>query len=340
MIPMHPAEAHVVTPRRLAVVLALGAAAVVLCLLLCPLFGPSHLSLRRAFAGQWPDNRMFFDVRVPRVLLALLCGGALSIAGCLFQSLLRDPLATPYTLGVSGGASLGAVVAICFGLHTVAGLPGLWAASMAGAAITLLIVLGVASEGRRMSSFTLLLGGVMVNGIVTSLIMLLHNLASLRESFAIVHWLMGNIDPPERGTLVALAIAVVPLSVVLCLAARRWNLMSVGEEWAAARGVSPSRLLLAGYIAGSFLTAAVTAVTGPIGFVGLVVPHALRLKLGSDHRLLMPASFLFGAAFLAICDTVARSVFSVELPVSVLTALVGGPSFIALLRSRRRSLWL
>src|SRR5271157_3218114 len=337
---MHPAEAHPVTPRRLALVLALGLCAVLLCALLCPLVGPSHVSLSRAFAGEWPDSRVFFGVRLPRLLLSLLCGGALSIAGCLFQSLLRDPLATPYTLGVSGGASLGAVVAICFGLQTVAGLPGLWAASMAGAAVTLIIVLAVASEGRRLSSFTLLLGGVMVNGIVTSLIMLLHNLASLRESFAIVHWLMGNIDPPELSTLVYLAIAVVPLSLALCLAARRWNLMAVGEEWAAARGVSPARLLLAGYIAGSFLTAAVTAVTGPIGFVGLVVPHALRLKLGSDHRLLMPASFLFGAAFLAVCDTAARSLFAVELPVSVLTALVGGPCFIALLRSRRRSLWL
>ena len=135
---MNPAEAHVVTPRRLAIILALGLGAVLLCIFLCPLFGPTHLSLRRAFTGLWPDERMFFGVRLPRVLLSLLCGGALSIAGCLFQSLLRDPLATPYTLGVSGGASLGAVVAICFGLHTVAGLPGLWAASMAGAAVTLL----------------------------------------------------------------------------------------------------------------------------------------------------------------------------------------------------------
>jgi iron complex transport system permease protein len=337
---MTPTEARVVTPRRLTIVLLSGLAAVLLCVLICPLIGPSTLSLRRAFTGQWPDNQMFFGVRLPRVLLALLCGGALSIAGCLFQSLLRDALATPYTLGVSSGASLGAVIAICFGFHTVAGLPGIWGAAMLGAAVTLLIVLAVASEGSRMSSFTLLLGGVMINGVVTSLIMLLHNLASVRESFAIVHWLMGNIDPPEPSTLVALAVAVLPTSVGICLMARRWNLMAVGEEWAATRGVSPARLLLIGYIAGSFLSAAVTAVTGPIGFVGLVVPHALRLKLGSDHRLLMPASFLFGAAFLAVCDTVARTIFSVELPVSVLTALVGGPSFIALLRSRRRSLWL
>lgn len=337
---LSPAEAHVVTPRRLAIVLIAGFAAVLACVVICPLIGPSTLSLRRAFTGQWPDNQMFFGVRLPRVLLSLLCGGALSIAGCLFQSLLRDNLATPYTLGVSSGASLGAVVAICFGLNTVAGLPGIWGAALLGAAITLLIVLAVASEGSRMSSFTLLLGGVMINGVVTSLIMLLHNLASVRESFAIVHWLMGNIDPPEPRTLVALAIAVLPTSVGLCLMARRWNLMAVGEEWAATRGVSPARLLLIGYIAGSFLAAAVTAVTGPIGFVGLVVPHALRLKLGSDHRLLMPASFLFGAAFLAVCDTVARTILSVELPVSVLTSLVGGPSFIVLLRSRRRTLWM
>ena len=333
-------EARDLTPRRLAGVLLLGLAAVVLCALLCPLIGPSHVSLARAFAGEWPDSQVFFGVRLPRVLLALLCGGALSIAGCLFQSLLRDALATPYTLGVSSGASLGAVAAICFGLQNAAGLPGVWAASLAGAGLTLLIVLAVASEGYRLSSFTLLLAGVMINGVVTSLIMLLHNLASLRDSFAIVHWLMGNIDPPVPSTLVALALTIIPVSVALCLGARRWNLMAVGEDWAAARGVSPGRLLLGGYLAGSFLTAAVTAVTGPIGFVGLVVPHALRLKFGSDHRLLMPASFLFGAAFLAICDTVARSIFSVELPVSVLTALIGGPSFILLLRSRRRGRWL
>ena len=203
---MTPTEAHVVTPRRLAVVLTAGLAAVLLCIVVCPLIGPSTLSLQRAFTGQWPDNQMFFGVRLPRVLLALLCGGALSIAGCLFQSLLRDALATPYTLGVSSGASLGAVIAICFGLQTVAGMPGLWGAALLGAAITLVIVLAVSSEGSRMSSFTLLLGGVMINGVVTSLIMLLHNLASVRQSFAIVHWLMGNIDPPEPSTLVALAV--------------------------------------------------------------------------------------------------------------------------------------
>lgn len=320
----------------------LGAAAVITAAvaLLTPLAGPASISLPRAFAGVWPDAQMFFGVRWPRTLLALLCGGALGIAGALFQSLLRDPLATPYTLGVSSGASLGAVVAICLGLHSVAGLPGLWTAALAGAGAVLAIVLMVAAEGRRMSSFTLLLAGVTVNSIVTSLIMLLHNLASVGQSFAIVHWLMGNIDPVDAGTLGWLAAIILPLSLGLCVLARQWNLMAVGEEWAASRGASPQALLVGGYIAGSVLTAAVTAVTGPIGFVGLVVPHALRIRFGGDHRLLMPLSFLGGASFLAICDTLARSVLAVEIPVSVVTALAGGPCFIALLRSRRRSLWL
>jgi iron complex transport system permease protein len=283
---------------------------------------------------------MFFQVRLPRVLMALLAGGAFSIAGVLFQALLRDPLATPYTLGVSSGASLGAVAAICLGLQTAAGLPALWIAALAGASVSLFLVLGVARERKRLSSFTLLLAGVTLNSVVTSLIMLLHNLASVGQSFAIVHWLMGSIDPVDYPTLSVVAAVILSISLYLCAQGRQWNLMLVGEEWAQARGVSPHRLLWTGYVAGSLLTAVVTAITGPIGFVGLVVPHALRLKLGSDHRLLMPASFLTGAAFLIICDTAARSLLAIEIPVSVITALVGGPFFIALLRSRRRSLWM
>ena len=213
-------------------------------------------------------------------------------------------------------------------------------AALIGAGAILLIVLAVSAEGRRISSFTLLLAGVTINSVVMSVIMLLHNLASVGQSFAIVHWLMGNIDPVDAGTLGWLAAVILPVSAGICLMARQWNLMAVGEEWAATRGASPHRLLLIGYVAGSLLTAVVTAVTGPIGFVGLVVPHALRLRLGGDHRLLMPASFLLGASFLAICDTLARTVLTMEIPVSVVTALVGGPFFIALLRSRRRSLWL
>jgi iron complex transport system permease protein len=329
-----------VTAGRAFRVLVFSVAVMAAAAVLTPLAGPASVDLAKAFKGVWPDAQVYFDVRWPRTLLALLTGGGLAIAGVLFQAVLRDPLATPYTLGISSGASLGAVVAIVTGFHTFGGLPALWVAAFAGSAATLALVLGVAAEGKRVSSFTLLLSGITINGIVMSVIMLLHNLASVQQSFAIVHWLMGNIDPVGKPTLAALAAIVLPVSFWLCLRARHWNLIAVGEEWAAARGASPRRLLLEGYIAGSALTAALTAITGPIGFVGLVVPHALRLKLGGDHRLLMPASFFIGAAFLVLCDTVARSVMPVELPVSVITALAGGPFFIMLLRSRRKSLWL
>lgn len=328
------------TPARVIRVLLLAAAVLVAAMLFAPLVGSSTISLAKAWSGVWPDSEVFFSIRWPRVLLAALAGGALSIAGVLFQALLRDALATPFTLGVSSGASLGAVVAICLGWRTFGGMPAIWISAFVGAAAVLAIVMTIAAEGRRMSSFTLLLAGVTINSIVMSIIMLLHNMASVGQSFAIVHWLMGGIDPLDYPTLAAIAAIVLPVAVALCFSARHWNLMAVGEEWAAARGASPNRLLLWGYLAGSLLTAAVTAVTGPIGFVGLVVPHALRLRLGGDHRLLMPASFLMGAAFLVLCDTVARALLDVEIPVSIVTALIGGPFFIALLRSKRKSLWL
>jgi iron complex transport system permease protein len=335
-----PAPKQAGLARRLAITLAVTGALLAAVMLLAPLVGPTRISLSGALAGEWPDAQVFFGVRWPRTILAALAGGALALSGALFQALLRDALATPYTLGVSSGASLGAVLAISFRWGSVAGVPMVWIAAMVGAMLTLALVAGVAAEGRRMSSFTLLLAGVTINSIVMSVIMVLHNLASVGQSFAIVHWLMGGIEPLPAPALAALAAVVLPVSAAVCWKARQWNLLAVGEEWATARGVSPRRLLLMGYLAGSLLTATVTSVTGPIGFVGLLVPHALRLKTGADHRLLLPASFLAGAAFLVLCDTAARTVMSVEIPVSVVTALVGGPFFIALLRSRRKSLWL
>lgn len=328
------------TPARTVRVLLVSLVILAIVAIAAPLVGSSSMSLSRAWAGLSPDAEIFFGLRWPRVLLAALAGGALSLAGVLFQALLRDALATPFTLGVSSGASLGAVIAISFGWRTLAGMPVIWLAAFVGAALVLALVMMIAAEGRRMSSFTLLLSGVTINSIVMSIIMLLHNMANVGQSFAIVHWLMGGIEPMETTTILAIAAVVIPVALGICVFGRQWNLMAAGEEWAAARGASPARLMLWGYLAGSLLTATVTAVTGPIGFVGLVVPHALRLRLGGDHRLLMPASFLFGAAFLIVCDTVARTLLDVEIPVSVVTALIGGPFFIALLRSRRKSLWM
>ncbi len=327
--------------RRFWVALALAGAVAAAAVVIAPLVGSARIDYLRALAGLSPDREILFYVRLPRVLLAALAGGALGVAGVLFQALLRDALATPYTLGISSGASLGAVLALCLGWRHVAGLPAVWVCAFAGAALVLLVVVAVATEGRRMSSFTLLLAGVTINSICLALILFLQNMATFSQSFAIVHWLMGGIDPLEYSTLGWLAAAVLAPLAYVFLRARDWNLLAVGEEWAAARGVSVGRLMLAGYVAGSLVTGSVTSLTGPIGFVGLIVPHALRLRLGADHRLLIPCSFLLGAAFLVACDTVARTALApAEIPVGVVTAMLGGPFFIWLLRSRRRSLWL
>ncbi|MGD0014717.1 MAG: iron chelate uptake ABC transporter family permease subunit [Bryobacteraceae bacterium] len=187
-------SANRASPRRFwgAVLISAAVAAAALCL--TPLIGSTTIDYSRAWAGLSPDHEILFDARLPRVLLALLAGGALGVAGVLFQALLRDALATPYTLGVSSGASLGAVVAICLGWRQAGHLPAIWVAAFTGAALVLLLVLAIASEGRRMSSFTLLLAGISINAICLAAILFLQYLASFGQTFAIVRWLMGGID--------------------------------------------------------------------------------------------------------------------------------------------------
>ena len=180
-----------------------------------------------------------------------------------------------------------------------------------------------------------------MNSMTFAVILFLHNLASFSQSFAISRWLMGGIDAVEYTTLAWLATVIVGAAAVVIWQAPRWNLLAVGEDWADSKGISSARLTTLGYVAGSVLTGLVTSLTGPIGFIGLIVPHALRLKLGADHRMLLPCSFLLGGAFLCVCDTLARTMLApTEIPVGVLTALCGGPFFLWLLRSRRRSLWM
>lgn len=320
-----------VTVRRVWITSLLSLCAMLVAIAILPLIGSAHIDYGRAIAGQSPDAEILFGVRLPRVLLAMLTGGALAAAGVLFQALLRETLATPYTLGVSSGASLGAVIAICLGWNQV------WIASLVGAGLTLLLVMAVASESRRMSSFTLLMAGITLNSICMALILFFQSFASFGQSFAIVRWLMGGIDAVPYTTLAWLAAAVLPAVLYLFWKSREWNLLAVGEDWAATRGVSTPTLILSGYLIGSFLTGTVTALTGPIGFVGLIVPHGLRLTIGADHRLLIPASFFLGATFLAICDTVARTILApAEIPVGVITAILGGPFFIWMLRSRSK----
>ncbi|MCC6366582.1 MAG: iron ABC transporter permease [Bryobacterales bacterium] len=329
------------TPARFARILAVCGGAYLMVLLVAPWIGSAHVDPRKVMAGIAPDTQIFFQARLTRVLLSVLAGGALATAGVIFQALLRDSLADPYTLGISSGASLGAVLAICFGWRDAGHLPAVWIAALMGASAALLMVIGLASYGRRVSSFSLLMSGVTVNTIAIAVILLLQSVATFGQSFAINRWLMGSIESVEYSTIAGLAVIVLPVLVYAWRGARSWNLMAAGEEWASTRGVAASRFMWSGFLAGSLITGTVTVITGPVGFLGLIVPHALRLWFGADHRILLPASFLLGGAFLACCDTVARTVMSpVDIPVGVITAMLGGPFFLWLLRKRQKRYWL
>jgi iron complex transport system permease protein len=323
------------TRGRIAGVALSSAVIAAACAITLPLVGSSTIHFGNAWAGVSPDAEILWQIRVPRVLLAMLAGGALAIAGVLFQALLRDALATPYTLGVSSGASLGAVTAISFGWREVMGMSAVHGAALAGAFVTLLIVLAAGTKQGRVSPFTLLLAGVTVNSICLAGVLFLQNVATFGQSIAITRWLMGGIESVPMSTIGWVGAGVIPAVLYVFATSRQWNLIAIGEEWAHVRGVSTRWYLFAGYVLSSFLTGAVTALTGPIGFVGLIVPHGLRLAFGADHRALIPASFFFGATFLGVCDTIARTALApAEVPVGVITAMLGGPFFIWILRSK------
>ena len=303
--------------------------------LLLPLAGPSSLDLGRVWAGEEPDRSILLHLRVSRTLLGLFGGAALALAGSLFQSMLRDALATPYTLGVSTGASLGAVLAIAFDWHVMAGVPGIWGGALLGAAAVLWLVVLAAAKQRQVSAVGLLLAGVATNSVCAALILVVHGFAGMSDSFAISRWLIGGLDAVDYPALSIYAAMIVGVSVVVIRRARDWNLLAVGEAWAATRGAAASRLMVGGYVAGSLLAATTVALTGPIGFVGLVVPHVVRTRVSADDRVLMPCSFFLGGVLLASCDAIGRMIVApAEIPAGAITALIGGPYLVWLVRHR------
>jgi iron complex transport system permease protein len=303
-----------------------------------PFIGPTTLDFSNVWARQEPDWSILTRLRVSRTLLGLLAGGALALAGSLFQSMLRDALATPYTLGVSTGASLGAVLAIAFGWHVWAGVLGVWVGALAGATVVLFVVLGAATRQRQLSVSGLLLAGIAINSISGAMILLVHGLGGMSQSFAISRWLIGSLDAIEFGTLVIYSAVVILLGLVIVRQGRQWNLLAIGEAWAATRGATVNRALVVGYVSGSVLAASTVALTGPIGFVGLVVPHLLRGRVGGDDRIVMPCAFLLGGVMLATCDAVGRVVLApAEVPAGAITAFIGGPHLVWLVRRAGRT---
>lgn len=289
----------------------------------------------------WSDDTdgLVFAVRLRRVVASLLCGGALAAAGCAFQAVLRNPLAEPFTLGVSSGASLAAVIAIRLGLHDVAGTAGVSAAAVVGALGAVAVVWQIGRVGATLPPATLVLAGVTVSMFASAAAMVVQYTADFVDVSRMVRWMMGGLEWTPYATLARTAPPIVLGVGVLWWLGRDLNGLAAGPEAAASVGVDVGRTQTVAFAAASLLVGASIAVAGPIGFVGLIVPHALRALLGADHRALIPASTLLGAATLVVCDTIARLLH--ELPVGVVTALFGGPFFLALLvRGKRRAdLW-
>jgi len=308
-------------------------------ILTAPLVGSTHISLRRAFDRSIPfsdnvDAQIFFIARLPRTLSGALVGSLLASAGVVFQGLLRNPLATPFTLGVSAGAALGAMLAITFSWSFAwAGISAAAAASFIGSLAAVGIVYALArGRHRGLSTNVLLLAGVTMNAFFSALILFVQYFADFSQTYRILRWLMGDLDVSSyQPILTALPLTFIAFAAFAWLA-RPLNLLSLGDESAETRGLNVAAAQRTAFISASLATGAAVSVGGPVGFIGIVVPHLVRLIVGPDHRVVLPASALFGAAFLVGCDVVARTVIApIELPVGVITALVGGPFFLWLL---------
>jgi len=328
--------------RRFATTLLAFGALAAAAILLAPLVGSTSISLSKAFDRSQPfadnvDAQIFFVARLPRVVAAALVGGGLSLAGVVFQALLRNPLASPDTLGVSAGASLGAMLAITFHANfSFFGISAVPLASFAGSIGALAIVYALSTARQRgTSTMVLLLAGVTLTALLSAVVRFVQYLADFTETFQTMRWMMGSLDVASYAPLLA---ALVPMAVAcagFAFLPRVLDLISIGAESAAARGVDVVRAERMALVSASLAVGAAVSLGGPVAFVGIIVPHLVRLIVGADHRLVLPASALFGGAFLIGCDLVARTVFApLELPVGIVTAIIGGPIFLWLLFRR------
>ena len=323
--------------RLLAAVVAFGLAAGA-AVILSPLSGSTPISLRRVFDRSIPfddnpDAQIFFIARLPRTLAGALVGATLAAAGVIFQGLLRNPLATPFTLGVSAGAALGAMLAITFDWSVGFVVGAVPAASFVGSLGAVGIVYALArARHRGLSTSALLLAGVTLNAFFSALILFVQYFADFAETYRTIRWLMGDLDISSYQPLVSAMPLLVPAFVAFAWLARPLNLLSLGDANAETRGLDVGRAQRTAFFSASLATGAAVSVGGPIGFIGIIVPHLVRLMVGADNRVVLPASALFGAAFLIGCDVIARTALSpIELPVGVITALIGGPFFLWLL---------
>ncbi|OLB57020.1 MAG: heme ABC transporter permease [Nitrospirae bacterium 13_2_20CM_2_62_8] len=283
---------------------------------------------------------ILLQVRLPRVLLGFMVGGSLAGVGVGLQALLRNPLADPYVLGISSGAALGAAVAILFGIGTTGvAIHALPLCAFAGGLMAIVLVYRIAATYGRLPIHTLLLAGVILNAILSALIMFITSIMDPNRSFSVMFWLMGTLAAPDYPAMAVLLLYLVVGGSILLWQTPSLNLLTLGEESASSLGVEVETVKRTVFFTSALLTGAAVSMSGMIGFVGMVIPHAVRMVVGADHRLLLPASALVGGTFLVAADTVARTVLApAEIPVGIVTALGGGPLFIYLLVYRKSGL--
>jgi len=343
------------TAGRFAVALGICVAILALAVLVSPGIGSQPISVVDAWrawftgASDSVTYHIAFTLRMPRTLKALIAGATLALCGAVFQTLFRNPLATPYTLGIASGGSLGALVAMTAGRQAaILGISSVSWGAFAGSGAVLAAVWLMARSSRRLGGNALLLAGVTIGFFCSALMMFVTHLANVYETYQIVRWMMGSVESVGRVEVHALLAVLAPAWLVLLVQARALNQYELGDEVSATRGVRPGLLQGLCLVMASLATAAVVSICGPIGFVGLIVPHAVRLVVGGDHRVVLPASALAGSTFLIVCDwlstllpawyghLVSRELSAATLPIGVVTAMVGAPLFLWILRSRLR----
>jgi len=293
--------------------------------------GPVKIDLAELFASQ---NRVILRLRITRVILGLIAGGGLATAGVIFQGILRNPLAEPYVLGVSSGAGLGAVLGLFFKLN-IELLP---LVAFLGAGLTMLIVYNMAKINARISIHGLLLSGVIIGAVFSSLLLFFVSISPNEAMHGITWWLLGNLQIFDIKLLIIVSILIILGVCIAIYFSRDLNAISLGEEEAHHLGIDVETVKKILFIVASLITGSIVCICGIIGFVGLIIPHAIRLIFGSNHRVVIPTSAISAGIFLILADTISRTVAPpLEIPIGVITALIGGPIFIILLRKKIKS---
>lgn len=305
----------------------------IICLMLTPFLGTNLIEPNSLMDKANPEYLIFWRLRLPRALGAFLAGAGLSLSGLGFQALFHNPLATPFTLGISSGAALGASIYLRFGASLgLTAMAGSLVFALGGSFLSMLLVYGITHVRGGFSSSVMLLAGVIINFFFSSLVMFIQYISNAHDAVQIMRWLMGTLSGVELSRLWELAIVVWCGLGLFARIAPELDLLTAGEELAQSRGVNVYKIKMLIFISGSLITGSIVSVTGPIGFVGMMIPQICRMWLGYAHETLVPVSFFIGGAFLLLCDLLARTILApAELPIGILTSMLGAPFFLWIL---------